>query len=86
MWFWYANNFVTNSTSSPTTKNSGYKCNCIVEEFDWFDKIITELLNDYKNTAVISPVARGASGGLIDKNNNIIDVENGQLTIAYTQP
>ncbi|HJO92678.1 MAG TPA: hypothetical protein QF753_04700 [Victivallales bacterium] len=73
------------SSKSPAVEYKGLKCNCTAEEFEWFDKTISKLPQKYKNAVVISPVARGASGGLVDNNNNIIDVDNGKLTIAYTQ-
>ncbi|MCP4180922.1 MAG: hypothetical protein GY756_24430 [bacterium] len=73
------------SSKSPNAEYNGLKCNCTKEEFDWFDKTISELPLKYKNVVIISPVSRGASGGLIGENNDIIDVDNGRFTIAYTQ-
>ena len=72
-------------TQTPSGECNGLKCNHTLDEFEWFDKTIAELPEKYKNIAVISPVARGASGGLIDRDNRIIDCDNGRMTIAYTQ-
>ncbi len=75
----------TDNTISPTKEVKGLKYNCTADEFKWFDRCIRALPDELKNIAVISPVARGASGGLVGLDNTLIEVPGGGLTLAYTQ-
>ena len=74
------------STTTPAGIVDGYKCNHIKEELNWFDKTIADLPEKYKDSLVIAPVTRGASGAMIGESNNILDTDDGNNTIAYTQP
>ncbi|MFC1724994.1 hypothetical protein ACFL4T_05155 [candidate division KSB1 bacterium] len=73
------------TTDTPVTTYNGLNYNCTGEEFEWFDKIINEMPDELKNTSVIAPVSRGASGGLIGKDNSLCEESGKGLTLAYTQ-
>ncbi|HBM16661.1 MAG TPA: hypothetical protein DD381_10025 [Lentisphaeria bacterium] len=75
----------SSSTETPTAKIDGMIFNSTTEEFEWFDSAIARLPRELRNAAVISPVSRGASAGLIDSNNKILDSADGKHTLAYTQ-
>ncbi len=72
-------------TETPVTEVDGLKYNCTADECLWFDSIIRELPEDMKSVKVISPVARGASGGLIGPDNTLTEVPGKGLTLSYTQ-
>ncbi|MEI6055845.1 MAG: hypothetical protein WCR55_07280 [Lentisphaerota bacterium] len=73
------------ATETPTAKISGMNFNSSVEEFEWFDSAILKLPEDCRNAVAISAVSRGASAGLIGKNNELLDCADGRHTLAYTQ-
>ena len=73
------------STESPGSENGGLKYNCTGKEFDWFDSIIQSLPEKDRAAAVVAPVARGASGGLVGADNSLMEVPDERLTLAYTQ-
>lgn len=73
------------STNSPNTEHEGMKYNCTGKEFDWFDSVIQSLPENLRAAAVVAPVARGASGGLVGADNSLIEVPGQRLTLAYTQ-
>ncbi len=73
------------STDSPGTEHEGLKYNCTGKEFDWFDSIIQSLPKKDRAAAVVAPVARGASGGLVGADNSLLEAPGERLTLAYTQ-
>ena len=73
------------STESPHTEHEGLQYNATGQEFDWFDSVIQALPAEYRDAAVVAPVARGASGGLVGADNTLIEVPGQRLTLAYTQ-
>jgi hypothetical protein len=73
------------STESPHTEHEGLKYNATGQEFDWFDSVIQALPAASRNAAVVAPVARGASGGLVGADNSLLEVPGQRLTLAYTQ-
>jgi len=73
------------STDSPHTEHAGLKYNATGEEFDWFDSVIQSLPEGCRAAAVVAPVARGASGGLVGADNSLLEVPDRRLTLAYTQ-
>ena len=73
------------TTDTPVTTYNGLNYNCTAEEFEWFDKMINAMPDEFKNTAVIAPVSRGASGGLIGEDNTLCEEPGKGLTLAYTQ-
>ncbi len=73
------------STDSPNTEHEGLKYNATGQEFDWFDSVIQSLPGDCRSAAVVAPVARGASGGLVGADNTLLEVPGQRLTLAYTQ-
>jgi hypothetical protein len=73
------------STDSPNTENDGLKYNATGKEFDWFDSVIQSLPDKDRAAAVVAPVARGASGGLVGADNTLMEVTGQRLTLAYTQ-
>jgi len=75
----------SSSTESPNLEHKGFKYNATGQEFDWFDSIIQALPDGAKNAAVVAPVARGASGGLVGTDNILMEVPGYRLTLAYTQ-
>jgi len=73
------------STASPSTEHAGLKYNATGKEFDWFDSVIATLPEAARSAAVVAPVARGASGGLVGADNTLLEVPGQRLTLAYTQ-
>jgi hypothetical protein len=73
------------STESPGAEHEGFKYNATGREFDWFDSIIQSLPENCRSAAVVAPVARGASGGLVGADNTLMEVPGQRLTLAYTQ-
>ena len=47
--------------------------------------MIQSLPEKHRAAAVVAPVARGASGGLVDADNTLMEVPGQRLTLAYTQ-
>jgi len=70
---------------SPAIESEGLKYNCTAEECFWFDSVIRELPGELKQARVIAPAARGASGGLIGRDNTLCEVPGRGLTLAYNQ-
>jgi hypothetical protein len=70
---------------TPVREVGGLHYNATGKEFAWFDGAILALPDELKRAAVIAPVARGASGGLIGRNNTLIEVPGEALTLSYTQ-
>ena len=73
------------SSDSPNTEHGGLKYNCTGKEFDWCDSIIQSLPEKDRAAAVVAPVARGASGGLVGADNSLMEAPGQGLTLAYTQ-
>ena len=73
------------TTETPAAQAGGLAYNATGREFDWFDSMIQSLPDKHRAAAVIAPVARGASGGLVDAGNTLMEVPGQQLTLAYTQ-
>jgi len=72
------------STESPGMEHEGLKYNATGKEFDWFDSVIQALPEKDRAVAVVAPVARGASGGLVGVDNKLMEVPDQRLTLAYT--
>jgi len=72
-------------TESPTAEWEGMAYNATGQEFDWFDEAIRSLAAAHRTPAVLAPVARGASGGLVGGDNTLMEVPARRLTLAYTQ-
>ena len=70
---------------TPVVERNGLNYNDTGNECDWFDEMIMELPDSYRTAAVIAPVARGASGGLVGADNTLCEVPGERLTLAYTQ-
>ena len=75
----------SSSTESPNTEHDGLKYNATGAEFDWFDSVIQSLPENSRAAAVVAPVARGASGGLVGADNALLEAPGQRLTLAYTQ-
>jgi len=73
------------STESPTAQADGLAYNATGKEFDWFDRTIASLPAACRDAAVVAPVARGASGGLVGNDNSLVEVPSQRLTLSYTQ-
>ena len=73
------------ATESPAKQWQGLAYNATGEEFDWFDSAIRSLPKGCRAAAVVAPVARGASGGLVGADNTLMEVPGQRLTLAYTQ-
>jgi len=73
------------STESPGAQHEGMNYNDTGREFDWFDSVIQSLPTEHRAAAVVAPVARGASGGLVGADNSLVEVPGRRLTLAYTQ-
>jgi len=73
------------TTETPTAQHQGLACNATGKELDWFDSMIQSLPGKYRAAAVIAPVARGASGGLVGADNTLMEAPGQRLTLAYTQ-
>ena len=74
------------STASPNIEHEGLQYNATGQEFDWFDSVIQALPAEYRAAAVVAPVARGASGGLVGADNTLIEVAGQRLTLASAAP
>ena len=72
-------------TESPSAQHDGLACNATGDEFDWFDRSIQALPAAARAAAVVAPVARGASGGLVGADNTLCEVPGRRLTLTYTQ-
>jgi sugar (pentulose or hexulose) kinase len=73
------------SAPTPVRTVGNLAYNACTEEFAWFDEAIRALPENLKRAAVIAPVARGASGGLIGSDNTLIEEPGEGLALAYTQ-
>ena len=73
------------ATETPVAPSGGLAYNATGKEFDWFDSMIQALPDKHHAAAVVAPVARGASGGLVDADNALMEVPGQRLTLAYTQ-
>jgi sugar (pentulose or hexulose) kinase len=71
--------------ASPSTTHDGLAYNATGDELDWFDQAIAALPAECRSAAVIAPVARGASGGLVGADNTLCEVPGRRLTLSYTQ-
>ena len=74
----------TTVTETPVSDTENFKCNNILEEFNWFDDAIKSIPAEMKNVVAIAPVTRGASSALIGEDNVILDTSDGDKAIAYT--
>lgn len=72
-------------TDSPKAEHEGLQYNDTGREMDWFDQAIRSLPEACRRAAVVAPVARGASGGLVGANNSLSEIPGRRLTLAYTQ-
>jgi len=72
-------------TDSPSAQHGDLRYNATGEEFDWFDRFIQSLPPACRAAAVVAPVARGASGGLVGADNTLCEIPGRRLTLAYTQ-
>lgn len=70
---------------SPGAERDGMKYNDSGAEFRWFDDAIRGMPASLRDAAVVAPVARGASGGLVGADNTMVEVPGEGLTLAYTQ-
>ncbi|HPA17089.1 MAG TPA: hypothetical protein PLU30_05035 [Verrucomicrobiae bacterium] len=70
---------------SPKAERGGLKFNDTGAEFGWFDGAIRAMPAALRDAAVVAPVARGASGGLVGADNSLAEVPGEGLTLAYTQ-
>jgi sugar (pentulose or hexulose) kinase len=73
------------TTETPAAQHEGLAYNATGKEFDWFDSVIRSLPEELRAAAVVAPVARGASGGLVDADNALMEAPGQRLTLAYTQ-
>ena len=73
------------TTETPAAQSDGLAYNATGREFDWFDSIIQSLPENFRAAAVVAPVARGASGGLVGADNTLMEAPGQRLTLAYTQ-
>ncbi len=72
-------------TDSPGAERDGLKYNDTGAEFRWFEEAIRAMPAALRDVAVVAPVARGASGGLVGADNTLAEVPGEGLTLAYTQ-
>ena len=70
---------------TPLAEVDGLKFNATAEQFAWYDEVIAALPAEYRDARVIAPASRGASGGLVGKDNTLCEVPGRGLTLAYTQ-
>lgn len=70
---------------SPRAERDGLKFNDTGAEFRWFEDAIRGMPPALREAAVVAPVARGASGGLVGADNVLVEVPGEGLTLAYTQ-
>ena len=75
----------SSSAATPSRIIGGMEYNAFGEECAWFDAVIRGLPAELRNVTMIAPVARGASGGLIGRNNSLIEVPGQDAALAYTQ-
>jgi len=73
------------ATESPTAEREGMAYNATGVECDWFDEAIRSMPRAHRTVAVVAPVARGASGGLVGRDNTLMEVPPERLTLSYTQ-
>lgn len=73
------------TAESPKAQHEGLSYNATGEECDWFDATIRSLPAGCRAAAVIAPVARGASGGLVGFDSTLMEVPGRRLTLSYTQ-
>lgn len=73
------------SIETPVAHADGLAYNATGKEFDWFDLVIQSLPENCRAAAVVAPVARGASGGLVGADNTLMEAPGQRLTLAYTQ-
>ena len=73
------------SIETPVAHTDGLAYNATGKEFDWFDLAIQLLPENCRAAAVVAPVARGASGGLVAADNTLMEAPGQRLTLAYTQ-
>ena len=73
------------SAPTPTRTVGDLIYNDVGGEFTWFDEAIRSLPKELKRAAVIAPVARGGSGGLIGSDSSLAEVPGDDLALAYTQ-
>jgi len=73
------------SAESPKAEHEGLACNATGAEFDWFDAAVRARPAACRVVAVVAPVARGASGGLVGADNSLVEAPGRRLTLAYTQ-
>jgi len=71
--------------ATPVTGFEGLQYNATGEQFAWYESIIAQLPGEYRKVKVIASAARGASGGLIGRDNTLTEVPGRGLTLAYTQ-
>lgn len=74
----------SSSTETPVRTIGGLNYNAMGEECDWFEGVIRELPPVFRDAAVIAPVARGASGGLVGHDNNLCEEPGAEMALAYT--
>ncbi|OGG06692.1 MAG: hypothetical protein A3F83_09765 [Candidatus Glassbacteria bacterium RIFCSPLOWO2_12_FULL_58_11] len=70
---------------TPVAEADGLKYNATGEQFAWYESAIRELPGELRQARVIAPAARGASGGLIGKDNTLAEVPGRGLTLSYSQ-
>ncbi|MCE5278071.1 MAG: hypothetical protein ABFD92_15645 [Planctomycetaceae bacterium] len=73
------------SAASPACTHEGLLFNDTGAELAWFDSAIAALPEALRAAAVIAPVARGCSGGLVDADNRLCEVPGRDLTLSYSQ-
>jgi len=71
------------TTGTPADVVDGYMCNRTGEECRWFDTVIADLPESLRRPLVIAPVARGASGGLIDIDGALTEIPGEDVTLSY---
>ncbi|MHB9028782.1 MAG: hypothetical protein ACYC9O_08435 [Candidatus Latescibacterota bacterium] len=74
----------SSSAATPVRVIDGLDYNAAGEECAWFDTVIRGLPPELRNAAILSPVARGASGGLIGRDNTLTEVPGADVALAYT--
>ncbi len=76
-----------NSVSAPTPISTvgGLAYNDTGTEFAWFEDMIRSLPERLRHAAVVAPVARGASGGLVGHDDTLCEEPGEELALAYTQ-
>ncbi len=74
----------SSSADTPVRTIGGLHYNALGEEFAWFEETIRALPPELRDAAVIAPVARGASGGLIGRDNTLFEEPGAEVALAYT--